>query len=423
MNLLLKSIRVTQPGHSFNGKTADIFIKDGVIRKIAARVDARTAGKARVLDMKGKCVSAGWFDLRANFRDPGQETKEDLLSGLDAAASGGFTGVALMPSTDPVVQSKADIEYLLQKSSRHAVDVYPTGSLSVDGKGRELSEMFDMKQAGAVAFTDDKHPITDAGLMVRALQYASGIGALVMVFPDERSISGDNLVNESAGSVAFGMTGSPAVAEEVMVSRDLRLQNYAEGRIHFSTLSTAGAVDLVRKAKKQKHLVSADIAAHQLCFDDSALAGYDTNLKVLPPFRTRDDIKALVKGLEDGAIDAICSDHMPEDRESKEVEFEYARPGIAGIETAFAAAHTCLKGKLKLDRLVAKFTTGPRDILGLPHPDISEGAVANLTIFDPKEQWSPEPGSMVSRSGNTPFYGYRFTGRPLGIVNNNKTTL
>jgi dihydroorotase len=245
----------------------------------------------------------------------------------------------------------------------------------------------------------------------------------VIVFPDERSISGANLVNESAGSVAFGLASSPAVAEEVMISRDLRLLEYTEGRIHFSTLSSAGAVELLRRARKQDLRVSADIAAHQLCFDDTALSGYDTNLKVLPPFRTREDIKALVKGLADDTIGAICSDHMPEDRESKEVEYEYARPGIAGIETAFAAAHTCLQGKLELDRLIAKFTTGPRDILGLPHPEIAEGAVANLTVFDPSAQWSPAPGTLLSRSGNTPFYGYRFTGKPVGIVNRKMTTL
>jgi len=423
MNLLLRSARVIHPGHAFNGKTADILIADGVIRKVAARIDSRTAGKARVVDLKGCCVSAGWVDLRANFRDPGHEPKEDLISGLDAAAAGGFTGVVVMPTTQPVVQTKADIEYLLTKSERHTVDVYPCGALTTGCRGQELTEMFDMKAAGAVAFSDDKHPVGDAGLMIRALRYATNVDVPLMVFADETSISGPMLVNESAGTVSFGMAPAPAVAEEVMIARDLRLLAYAGGRLHFSTLSTAGAVDLVRKARKQGQAVTTDIAAHQLCFEDTAVAAYDSNLKVVPPFRTRADIKALIKGVDDGTIDAICSDHMPEDRESKEVEYEYARPGIAGIETAFAAAHTALKDVVSLERIVACFTAGPRRILGLAAPALDEGEPANLTAFDPAARWTLAAGDMRSKSRNTPFAGFAFTGRPLGIVHRGKTTL
>jgi len=423
MNLLLRSARVIHPGHAFNGKTADILIGDGVIRKVAARIDSRTAGKARVVDLKGSCVSAGWVDLRANFRDPGQEPKEDLISGLDAAAAGGFTGVVVMPTTQPVVQTKADIEYLLTKSERHPVDAYPCGALTTGCRGQELTEMFDMKAAGAVAFSDDKHPVADAGLMIRALRYATNVDVPLMVFADETSITGPMLVNESAATVSFGMAPAPAVAEEVMIARDLRLLAYAGGRLHFSTLSTAGAVDLVRKARRQGQVVTADIAAHQLCFEDGAVAAYDSNLKVVPPFRTRTDIKALIKGVDDGTIDAICSDHMPEDRESKEVEYEYARPGIAGIETAFAAAHTALKDAVSLERIVACFTAGPRRILGLTGPALKEGEPANLTAFDPAARWSLAAEDMRSKARNTPFAGFAFTGRPLGIVNRGKTTL
>jgi dihydroorotase len=402
-----------------NGKVKDIFIKDGIIKKIADKISEKEIGKnVKVFDQKGSCVSIGWFDMKANFRDPGHEMKEDIFSGMEAAKAGGFTGVALMPSTNPTLQTKADVEYILNKSKNNLVDIFPVGALSVNREGKDLSEMFDMKQAGAVAFTDDKHSVMDSGLMLRALQYSKNIDSLIISFADEKNISGKNLMNESVNSVYFGMKGSPSIAEELTVQRDLKLCEYAGAKIHFSTISSAGAVDLIRKAKKAGLKVTAEICSHQLCFDDSTLHDYDTNYKVKPPFRTKNDIKELIKGLEDGTIDVICSDHSPEDTEAKNVEFEFADFGIIGLETAFAAANTQLHKKLSIEQIIEKFTTQPREILNISVPEIKEGAVANLTLFNPATEWTFTKDHIKSKSQNTPFINYKFKGKVLAIANN-----
>lgn len=421
MNVLLKSVKIIHEGSSVNGKTRDIFIKDGIISKIAEKLDEKTTGKSvKIMEGKGNCVSIGWFDMKANFRDPGHEQKEDIFSGMKAAAAGGFTGVAIMPSTHPVLQTKADIEYIVNKSRNHLVDVHPVGALSVNCDGKEMTDMFDMKQAGAVAFSDDKRSLMDAGFMMRSLLYAKNIETLIIAFADERTISVKNVMNESLNSVYFGMKGSPAIGEDLLVQRDIKLCEYTGGKIHFSTVSSAGAVELIRKAKKNGLQVTAEVCAHQLCFDDATLSDYDTNYKVKPPFRTKVDIKALVRGLEDGTIDAICSDHSPEDIESKDVEFEFANYGIIGLETAFASAHTQLHRKLSLAAIVEKFTSRPRHILNIDIPEIKEGAAANLTVFNPDAEWVFTKQHIHSKSANTPFLNQKFKGRAMAVINNGK---
>lgn len=382
-------------------------------------MDEKATGKSvNIIEGKGHCVSIGWFDMKANFRDPGHEQKEDIFSGMKAAAAGGFTGVAIMPSTHPALQTKADIEYIVNKSRSHLVDVHPVGALSLNRDGKEMTEMFDMKQAGAVAFTDDKRSVMDAGLMMRSLLYAKNIETLIIAFADDRTISGKNVMNESLNSIYFGMKGSPSLGEDLLVQRDIKLCEYTGGKIHFSTLSSAGAVDLIRKAKKTGLAVTAEVCAHQLCFDDAALGDYDTNYKVKPPYRTKDDIKALIKGLEDGTIDAICSDHSPEDIESKDVEFEFANYGILGLETAFASAHTQLHKKLSLAAIVDKFTSRPRQIFNIAIPEIKEGVVANLTVFNPDVEWTFAKQHIHSKSANTPFLNHKFKGRAVAVINN-----
>ncbi|MEP7170651.1 MAG: dihydroorotase [Bacteroidota bacterium] len=419
MNLLIKSVKIIHKDSALNGKVKDIFIKDGIIKKIGDKISEKETGKdVKVFNHKGCCVSIGWFDMKANFRDPGHEMKEDIFSGIAAAKAGGFTGVALMPSTYPTLQTKADVEYVLNKNKNNLTDIFPIGALSVNREGKDLTEMFDMKQAGAVAFTDDKRSVMDAGLMLRALLYAKNIESLIISFADEKNISGKNLMNESVNSVYFGMKGAPSIAEEIMIQRDLKLCEYAGTEIHFSTISSAGAVDLIRKAKKQGLKVTSEIASHQICFDDATLNDYDANFKVKPPFRNKDDIKELIKGLEDGTIDAICSDHSPEDIESKNVEFEFANYGITGLETSFASAHTQLCKKLSIEKIIEKFTTRPRVILNIPVPEIKEGAKANLTIFNPDLEWTFTKDQIKSKSQNTPFINYKLRGKALAVVNN-----
>jgi len=421
MNLLIKSVKIVNSKSPLHGKVRDIFIKDGIIKKIAEKIDEKETGKGvKIFEQKGSCISIGWFDMKANFRDPGHEMKEDIFSGIAAAQAGGFTGVAIMPSTHPVLQTKADVEYILNKCKNNLTEIFPVGALSMNREGKDLAEMHDMKQAGAVAFTDDKRPIMDAGLMLRALQYTKNIDSLIISFADEKNISGKNMMNESVNSVYFGMKGAPAIAEEIMIQRDLKLCEYAGSKIHFSTISSGGAVDLIRKAKKQGLQVTAEVCSHQLCFDDSELNNYDTNYKVKPPFRTKGDIKELIKGLEDGTIDVICSDHSPEDAESKTVEFEFANFGITGLETAYASANTQLHKKISIEKIIEKFTTRPREILNIPVPEIKEETKANLTIFNPDLEWTFTKEQIKSKSQNTPFLNCKFRGKSLGVINNNK---
>ncbi len=416
MKLLIKSVIVLHPDGNTEKSEQDILINKGRIDKIG--VGLATDDDTEIYDAKGAYVSIGWFDMKANFRDPGDEVKEGIPSGLEAALAGGFTGVVLMSSAKPAVQSKADVEYIRNRANGHLVTLYPTGALSIDREGKDITEMFDMKQAGAVAFTDDKRPVTDSGLMLRALQYAGNCGSLVIAYADDKSISGKGQVNEGISSTMSGLKGMPAFSEELMVSRDLQICRYTGSRLHFSTLSTASAVNMVRDAKKEGLPVSAEVCAHQLFFDDSSIMQYDTNFKVKPPFRSLQDVAALKEGLLDGTIDVICSDHLPEDPESKIVEFDFAAFGISGIETAFAVAHTASEGKVKLSRIIDAFTVRPRELLGIPVPQIKEGATANLTIFDPGLTWTPNGSELKSKSKNNPFIGMELKGRPMAVVAN-----
>lgn len=416
MNVLIKSVHLVDASGKAAKEVTDILIESGVISKIGASQTA--ASGVQVFDGNGAWVSIGWVDSKANFRDPGHETKEGIKNGLEAAAAGGFTGVVLMSSTHPAIQSKADIEFLKGKSHAHPVKIYPTGALSVNRDGKDITEMFDMKNAGAVAFTDDRRTVSDSGLFMRALQYAKNIGSPIIHFPDDPTISGKGQVNEGIPSTMAGMKGMPSFAEELMVNRDLKICSYTDGRLHFSTISTAGAVALIRKAKAEGLHVTAEVAAHQLIFDDTTILEFNTNFKVKPPFRSKQDIVALMEGIADGTIDCICSDHSPEDEETKVVEFDFAAFGISGIETAFAVATTACQNRVGIERIIESVTVSPRKVFGLPVPEIKVGEKAELTIFNPGLKWVFEASTMVSKSKNTPFSGMELTGKPLAIYSN-----
>lgn len=355
--------------------------------------------------------------MAARFCDPGYEYREDLESGAAAAAAGGFTGVLVMPDTFPPVQTKGDVEYILNKCKNLPVEVHVAGALTQMLEGKDLAELYDMKQAGAAAFTNSKKPVADAGQMLRSLIYARNCNAVILSHPNDTSLSGKLLMNESVNSVLYGMKGSPSIAEEVMLERDLMLNQYAQSRIHFLTLSASGSVALIKDAKKKSKGVTAGIAAHQLWFTDASIGSYDSNFKVNPPFRTENDKQDLIKGLKNDTIDVICSDHTPLDTESKDLEYEIAGHGIIGLETAFACSWTVLKKHLALDQFIEKITINPRKILDLDVPVIEEGAKANLTLFNPDEEWKYEEKNIRSKSKNSPFLQVGFSGRPLAIVN------
>ena len=412
MNLLIKSATILDPGSSFHQQVADILIENGVITRIADDIDADT----ELFDAEGKYVSPGFFDLNCNIGELGMETKEDLRSGTIAAAAGGFTGIALMPNSQPPVHSKSEVEYLLNRSKRNLVDVYPLGTISQKREGKDLAEMYDMYQSGAKAFTDGKHPVQDAGLMERALLYAQGFGALIFSYPEDKAIAGKAKVHEGEISTLLGMKGIPALAEELMIARDLYLAEYTNSPIHFTTVSTEHGVDLIRQAKKKGIKVTCDVAAHHLVLTHDALLGFDSQYKVKPPLRTEADVKALLKGLKDGAIDAIVSQHTPHEIEFKDVEFEVAEYGMIGLQTAFSL---CIQAGLSVDLIVEKLSVNPRRILNTGTVTIAENTKANLVVFDAEQKWTFTKQNNRSKSNNSPFIDQELTGKVLLACNNN----
>ena len=412
--ILLKSPTILDPESKFHQQQADILIRDGKIAAVGAGLPD-DAGE--VIDLAGQFVCPGFVDLNANFGEPGLETKEDLITGTRAAAAGGFTGVAVMPNTAPPVHSKAEVAYLVNRSRGSLVNVYPLGALSRDREGKDLAELYDMAQAGAKAFTDGNHPVADAGLMSRALLYAKGFGGLVISYPEDRSIAGKAKMNEGVMSTRLGMKGIPALAEELIVSRDLFLAEYQEAPVHFTTISTEGSVSLIRAAKARGIRVTCDVAAHHLALTEDELEGFDSNLKVKPPLRTRADAEALIAGLKDGTIDAVVSQHTPHEVEFKQVEFEIAEYGIIGFQTVLPLL---VRAGLEPALIAEKLAGGPRKVLGLPEGSLQPGMDADLVVFDPAAEWEFNADTSRSRSANSPLFNQKLKGRVSFVCNNNQ---
>lgn len=421
MNVLIKSATIINTSSPFNGKTVDILIEKGIIKKIAASI--KNTEKVQEIKAKDLHVSIGWFDLRANFCDPGFEHKEDLNSGLKAAAKGGFTGVLVMPSTNPTTDTKGGIEYIINKTKNSIVTAYPAGALSVKCEGNEMAEMYDMHSAGAVAFTDNKKSVNNPGLLTRAMLYNQSFNGLVMDFPNDKHLFNNGQINEGITSTRLGLKGIPAIAEELMVIRDLFLAEYCNASIHLTNITTKKSVQLIKEAKAKGLKVTADTNSYHLLLDETELETFDSNLKVLPPLRTKEDIKALIKGIKEGVIDAVCSDHTPQDIENKQCEFDHAKFGIINLQTSFAAMNTASNGKITLTELVATITTNPRNILKLEVPKLEVGEPANLTLFSPTTPTTLETNDIVSKSKNTPLVGKKLLGKVYGVVNQNKLEL
>ncbi len=416
MDLLLKNAHIIDPNSPFHNKKSDILIKNGKIAEIG-KVNSKGA---KIIESKNLCVSPGWLDVHANFCDPGNEHKETLQNGIKSAAKGGFTGVILSPASNPIIDSKSGIEYIVNQTKNSVVDVYPTGHLSAKGAGKDLSEMFDMQQSGAIAFTDGKSSINNTELIKLALLYGKKFNALLVLNAEDKNLAADGYINESKVSAQLGLKTRPIIAEDVAVATNLSLLEYTEGRLHLNNISGGRAVELIKEAKKKKLNISADAAVLNLVFNDEEIMGFNSNFKVLPPLRDEQSRKALVAGIKNGTIDFITSNHEPQNIENKLCEFDHAEFGAAIIENTFSVLNTYLNKELSLESIIEKISIAPRKVFGLEIPTIKVGESANITLFDPSEKVVINEKSLQSLSKNNPFIGKTLTGKVLGIINHGK---
>jgi dihydroorotase len=416
MNALIKSATIVDSKSDFHNETVDILIEKGRISKVSKRIT--NPNNYREIKLNNLHVSRGWFDSSVSFGEPGYEERETINNGLKTAAKSGFTAVVLNANSNPVIDSYADITFVKSKAHDKAVSLYPIGALTKGSKGEGLAELFDMKNAGAVAFYDYQQPISNPNLMKIALQYASNFDGLVCSFPQESKITGLGVANEHINSTKLGLKGNPALAEEMQVARDLFLLEYTEGKLHIPTISTAKSVDLIRAAKSKKLDVSCSVAIHNLFFTDDALQTFDTNFKVLPPLRTQKDCEALIEGLKDGTIDMVTTDHNPIDIEDKKIEFDFAKYGTIGLESAFGVLQTMFTTK----KTIALLTQG-KSRYGIEEHTIAEGAKADLSLFNPDATYTFNTSHILSKSKNSAFLNSDLKGLVYGVISNNKISL
>ena len=417
MNILLKSAKIVCPeNRELHSKKRDILIKKGIIEKIGASVEA--PANVKTVEKANLHVSLGWFDSSVCFGEPGYEERETIANGLLTAGKSGFTDVVLNPNTYPVPDTSSDVVFLKERGLGKSTQLHPMGTLTKNADGIDLAELYDMKNAGAVAFYDFKRQISNPNLLKIALLYAQNFDGLVYSFPQNGNIKGKGVAHEGEVSTKLGLKGIPALAEELQIARDLFILEYAGGKLHIPTISTAGSVKLIAEAKKKGLDVSCSVAIHNLFYSDETLVGFDTNFKVSPPLRTKSDSKALIKGLKNGAIDFVTSDHVPMDVEHKRVEFDNAKNGSLGLESAFGALNTLFD----LDETVKLLTNG-RYRYQIESPKLEEGAKACLTLFNPEGEYVFEAKDILSTSKNSMFVGASLKGKVYGIIHNDLTTL
>lgn len=426
MKLHLKGGRLIDPVAG-KDESLDMLIVDGRIEKIGKNISADKS--FQTIDLANKVIAPGFIDMHVHLREPGFEHKETIETGCASAAVGGFTAVCCMPNTNPAIDDESVARYVREKGKtvcEGIVDVYPIAAATKGRKGEELAPMAELAQAGAVGFTDDGSPISSAEIMRRALEYSSMYGIPVIQHAEESSMTRNGSMNEGYTSTRLGMPGIPPVAEELMIARDILLLRYTpKARYHVAHISTVGALEYVRNAKKEKLNVTSEVTPHHFTLTDEAVMSFDTNTKMNPPLRTREDVEAMKEGLRDGTIDVIATDHAPHTIDEKEVEYTQAPFGIVGLETAIGLSITELveKNILSLSQLIEKLSTNPRRILSLPVIKIQEGEIANLTLLDPSVTWTVDTQLFKSKSKNSPFHGYKLKGKAIGIINNGKVML
>jgi len=418
MKMLLTGARVIDPAQNIND-FMDVLLEDGKIAKIDADLSpslkTKDRGKIQILKLKGKLIAPGLMDMHTHLREPGLEYKETIASGANAAVVGGFTSIACMPNTEPINDNRSITEFIKRKAAQAALaHVYPIGAISRNSAGTQLTEFWDLKDAGAVAFSDDGKPVMDAALMRRALEYAHSLSLPVISHCEDTNLSAGGQMNEGYYSTILGLRGTPSIAEEIMVARDILIAEFTRAAVHIAHVSTAGSVDLIRTAKKRGIKITAETAPHYFTLTDDALQAYSTNLKVNPPLRSAADVKAIKAGLADGTIDVIASDHAPHARTDKELEFEYAASGISGLETSLALSLRLIHEQvLTWPELISKMSLQPARILNLAKGTLKPGADGDVTVIDPERIWTVNVKSFRSSGKNSPFDGWEMQGKAI----------
>ena len=417
MNALIKKATIICSSSPFHLQVKDVLVVDGIIKAIEDNISAENN---QTVSGNNLHLSIGWMDIFADFAEPGNEHRETLESGANAAAAGGFTDIMLVPNTVPTVSSKAQIEFLVERAKALPVNIYPIGSVTKNAEGKELTEMYDMRNSGAVAFSDGKKSIQQSGLLLKALQYVSAKNDIIIQVPDDISISEGGLMNEGIMSTKLGLPGTPAIAEEMMIARDIALLNYTDSHLHITGVSTKKGIDLINNAKKEGLQVTCSVTPYHLFFSEEDLVDYDTNLKVNPPLRSREDVVALEDALRNGDINCIASHHSPQCADDKICEFEYAKNGMITLQTLYGTANAILKDT---ELLVKILSENNRNIFKLSIPKIEIDTPACITIFEPATNYIFEENDIISKSKNSAFIGKKMEGKVIGIINKNKLVL
>ena len=416
MKIIIREAKIIDPKSSFHNQIIDVKINNGTIEEIQKNLSV--SDDYIEIKQPNLHISQGWFDSSVSLGEPGFEDRETITNGLQVAAKSGFTGIALQPNSFPIIDNQSQVAFVKQKAANATTDLYPIGALTKNSDGQDLAELFDMKNAGAIAFGDYNKSISNANLLKIGLQYVQDFDGLVIAFCQDEKIKGNGIVNEGIVSTGLGLKGIPNLAEELIVARNLFLLEYTGGKLHIPTISSVKSVDLIREAKVKGLQVTCSVAIHNLVLTDEKLEEFDTRYKVTPPLRTETDRLALLKGISDNTIDIITSDHNPIDIEHKKMEFDLAKNGTVGLESAFGALQTVLS----LDKIVEKLTAS-RKLFQMEEPIIKVGNKANITIFTTNDEWIFGKENIVSKSKNSAFLGSKMKGKVIGIYNNSKITL